>query len=169
MTAMKIVSNTDQPVQILLAEDSDINQKIARLILEKAGFQVAVAENGRQAATACEHKRFDLILMDISMPVMDGYMAACSIREGESQTQRVPIIAMTGHAVESIRDRCLEHGMDDCIGKPMQRDRLVSMVKKWTGAQVNSGPVRTDRQQPVPIPPVSGKNSWGARMCFSNC
>lgn len=150
--AAKTVSNLDRPVQILLAEDSDINQKIARLMLEKQGFHVTVAADGRQAVMACEQQRYDLILMDISMPVMDGYAAARSIREGKSQAQWAPIIAMTGHAVESIRDRCRDHGMDDCIGKPLQRDQLLSMVKKWAAGQPNSAPFEASRKLPGPMP-----------------
>ncbi len=152
MVATKTISNQDPPVQILVAEDSDINQKVARMMLEKEGFEVDIAADGRQAVTACKHGRYDLILMDISMPVMDGFAAAGRIREGESGTPRVPIIAMTGHAAESIRERCLEHGMDDCIGKPLQRNQLLAVVKKWTTAAANRDPAEAGWKKPGSTP-----------------
>ncbi len=155
MPAIKTISDPVPPVRILLVEDSDINQKIVRLMLEKQGFQVAVASDGRQAVMACEHDRYDLILMDIQMPVMDGYTAARSIRELESAGQWIPIIAMTGHGVESIRDRCLEYGMNDCIGKPLQREQLLSVVKKWTAAEPNWASHATSRQMSGPKPPTA--------------
>ena len=107
--------------------------------LIKGGYQVDLAEDGRQAVEAYKGKRYDLILMDIQMPIMDGYAATRKIRGIEtrdlepSTIQRVPIIAMTAHAIKGYREKCLEAGMDDYIAKPLRRKDLLAMAEKWTG------------------------------------
>ena len=106
--------------------------------LQRAGYQVDLAENGRQALEAYKRKHYDLILMDIQMPVMDGYEATREIRKLEthdSTTQplnHLPIIAMTAHAIEGYREKCLEAEMDDYIAKPLKRKELLAMVDKWS-------------------------------------
>ncbi|NVM20389.1 MAG: response regulator [Desulfobacterales bacterium] len=129
--------------RILLAEDYPTNQQVAMRHLRGAGFQVDLAENGRQAVGAYKRKHYDLILMDIQMPVMDGYEATKAIRNFEAKLkkagdtelsgrpERVPILAMTAHALKDHRKRCVEAGMDDYVSKPLRRKELLAMVDKW--------------------------------------
>ncbi|MBI9082758.1 MAG: response regulator [Desulfobacterales bacterium] len=123
--------------RILLAEDYPTNRKLATTHLQRAGYTVDLAENGRQAVAAFGQNAYDLVLMDIQMPEMDGYEATRRIRTMERQAaavlKRVPIVAMTAHAVNGYRERCLETGMDDYVTKPLKRAELLAMVAKWTG------------------------------------
>lgn len=107
--------------RILLAEDNEINQKLATLILKEMGHKVRVVGNGVQAVKAVKEGTFDLVLMDIQMPVMDGLEATQTIRKNEILTgKHIPIIAMTAHAIQGDRERCLEGGMDGYISKPIR-------------------------------------------------
>lgn len=130
-------------IRILLAEDYPTNQQVAKRHLDHAGYQVDLAEDGKQALEAFKRKHYDLILMDVQMPLMDGYQATKAIRELESALAamgnknptktmpRVPIIAMTAHAMSEHKELCLEAGMDDFLSKPLTRKELLSMVAKW--------------------------------------
>ncbi len=119
-------------LDILLAEDNAINQKLAQRVLEKAGHQVTVAVNGLRALEALETGHFDLILMDVQMPEMDGFEAARRIREAERSTGRhIPIVAMTAHAMVGDRERCLEVGMDDYLPKPFDPKRLWEILARF--------------------------------------
>jgi two-component system sensor histidine kinase/response regulator len=114
---------------ILLAEDNDINQQIACEMLRDAGFVVDVAENGQVALDMVEHKRYDLVLMDMQMPVMDGLTATAAIRRIPS-LQTLPIVAMTANAMAKDRLSCLEAGMNDFLTKPIDPDALWQMLHK---------------------------------------
>lgn len=118
--------------RILLVEDSPANQQLALHILQNAGYFVDLAENGQQAVTMTQAQRYDLILMDIQMPLMDGFAATDAIRQHERQMEQVsvPIIALTAHAIEGYRERCLESGMDDYLTKPIKRERLLEAVRE---------------------------------------
>ncbi|HEY7923537.1 MAG TPA: response regulator, partial [Vicinamibacteria bacterium] len=119
---------------VLVAEDNEVNQKVAAKILEKLGFGVELAENGKQALAACARRRYDAVLMDGQMPGMDGYEATRKIRERETRgARRVPIIAMTASAMKGDREKCLEAGMDDYITKPVTPDALEAVLRKWVG------------------------------------
>ncbi len=118
-------------VRILLVEDYLTNQQLAVKQLESAGFHVSLANDGKQAVQLYETQSFDVILMDIQMPVMDGYEATRAIRKIESGKKRVPIIAMTAHAIKGYREKCLDAGMDDYITKPLTREILISTVSRW--------------------------------------
>jgi two-component system, sensor histidine kinase and response regulator len=108
------------PLQILLVEDNPINQKVAARLLEKAGHAVTVAENGRVALDIVTARQFDLVLMDISMPEMDGLETTAAIRQREAGTDRhLPIVALTAHAMVGDRERCLGAGMDGYVTKPV--------------------------------------------------
>ncbi|MDH3394138.1 MAG: response regulator, partial [Desulfobulbaceae bacterium] len=117
---------------ILLAEDEQINQTLALILLEKEGWQVTLAENGREALEAMESIRFDLILMDVQMPEMDGIEATVAIRamEKESGGHRIPIVAMTAHAMKDDRERCLAAGMDDYLSKPIIPENLFAVLER---------------------------------------
>ncbi len=120
---------------ILLVEDNVDNQFLVERILKKAGYWVVIAENGIAAVNAARQARYDLILMDIQMPEMDGFEATRAIRswEREHSVGRAPIIAMTAHAVAGYREQCLEQGMDDYLSKPLKKDLLLQTVRRYLG------------------------------------
>jgi len=118
-------------LQILLAEDNVVNQQLAVRVLEKHGHTVAVAANGSEALGLLKSSRFDLVLMDVQMPTMDGFQATAAIRKEEEATAKhVPIIAMTAHAMAGDRERCLAAGMDDYVAKPIKVDDLFEAIEK---------------------------------------
>jgi two-component system, sensor histidine kinase and response regulator len=118
-------------LHILLTEDNLVNQKIVVRMLEKRGHEVVVAGNGRDALAALATESFDLILMDIQMPLMDGFEATRLIRTQEIETaQHIPIVAMTAHAMKGDREKCLAAGMDDYISKPVNTDELYALLDK---------------------------------------
>ncbi len=126
-------SNELPPLQILVAEDNKVNQKLARKVLEKWGHSVCVAENGQEALDKLDTTHFDVILMDCNMPVLDGLEATRIIRQREQQSgSHIPIIALTANAFEEDKLRCLEAGMDDYIAKPMNRKVLRHALYKLT-------------------------------------
>ena len=148
-------------LHILLAEDNQINEiaRGAAHMLEKAGRTVVVATNGEEAVVATGGETFDLVLMDVQMPVMDGFQATSRIRRREQHTGgRVPIVAMTAHAVMGDRERCLEAGMDGYVTKPIRKAELfsaiaVSIAQSGPGALVGD-PVRVDCTAPaLRLPP----------------
>ena len=117
--------------RILLAEDNLVNQRVALRLLEKRGHSVVVAESGKKALDAWREERFDLILMDVQMPEMDGFEATARIRDHEkSGTDHIPIIAMTAHAMVGDRERCLAAGMDDYVSKPINTRDLFAAVDR---------------------------------------
>jgi len=120
-----------RPLRILLAEDVPVNQEVAAGLLELQGHEVEVANNGREAVEAIGRRAFDVVLMDIEMPEMDGLQATAVIREMEKDQQtHVPIIAMTAHAVKGFRERCVKAGMDGYIPKPVQPDELYGALNR---------------------------------------
>jgi len=119
-------------LRILLAEDSVINRAVATGILEKQGHTLSHAENGIEAVEAVLNGNFDLVLMDVQMPEMDGLDATRRIREAEGERGRhTPIIAMTAHAMAGDRERCLEAGMDGYLSKPVKKDDLLNAVRDF--------------------------------------
>ncbi len=119
-----------QNLRILLAEDNIVNQVLVCRLLEKHGHRVVVANNGRKAMEELEKEKFDLVLMDVSMPEMDGFEAVAAIRAKEGATQtHVPIVAMTAHAMKGDRENCLAAGMDAYISKPVQPKELLEIIK----------------------------------------
>jgi PAS domain S-box-containing protein len=125
---------TDEPaanLRLLLAEDNLVNQRVAIHILEKAGHSVFAVGNGRQALEALAREAFDIVLMDVQMPEMDGLEATDAIRMQEQVTGgHQPIVAMTAHAMKGDRERCLEGGMDDYVSKPVRADELLGVLQK---------------------------------------
>jgi CheY-like chemotaxis protein len=123
-----------RPLAILLAEDGAVNQFLVRRLLEKAGHTVTVVDTGARALEALARTPFDAVLMDIQMPEMDGFEATASIRARENDGQRrVPIIALTAHAMEGDRERCLAAGMDGYISKPIRPDALFASLAEHAG------------------------------------
>ncbi|MBC8869310.1 MAG: response regulator [Planctomycetes bacterium] len=124
-----------RPLRILLAEDSLVNQKVAVALLEREGHSVAVAGNGQEAISTLDSQDFDLVLMDVQMPEMDGFEATAKIRDKERQTgAHIPIIAMTAHALKGDRERCLEAGMDDYVAKPIHATELFDAIQVAIGS-----------------------------------
>jgi signal transduction histidine kinase/CheY-like chemotaxis protein/integral membrane sensor domain MASE1 len=125
------VAEAPRRLKILVAEDNLVNQRVATRILEKKGHAVVLAESGKKALSAWQQQSFDLILMDVQMPDMDGFEATAAIREQEkSGAKHVPIIAMTAHAMVGDRDRCLVAGMDDYVSKPINSNDLLAAIER---------------------------------------
>lgn len=118
----------DISLQILLVEDNLVNCKLAQKVLTKLNHQVDIAHNGSEALLTCEDKEYDLILMDCQMPIMNGYEATTKLRE---KGFAKPIIAMTAHAMEGDREKCLAAGMDDYIAKPFKQNYLKMIINKF--------------------------------------
>ncbi len=135
---------TGRPLRILVAEDNPINLELAARTLEKMGHSVLTAGNGRQALAALDHATFDLILMDMQMPGMDGLEATQLLRERERvQGGHVPVIALTAHAMKTDRDRCLAAGMDDYISKPIRRAELAGVLDRVLAGQPRAKAITT--------------------------
>ncbi len=117
--------------RILIAEDNIINQRVAAALLTKRGHTVTVVNNGREAVDVLQREPFDLVLMDVQMPEMDGFEATAAIRERERETgRRIRIVAMTAHAMSGDRERCLAAGMDGYLSKPIDQRSLFDVVEK---------------------------------------
>jgi CheY-like chemotaxis protein len=147
-----------RPLNVLVAEDNLVNQRVVVRLLEKYGHAVTVAGDGRQALAALDRDRFDLILMDVQMPEMDGFEATKHIRQREGG-HLIPVVAMTAHAMKGDRERCLAAGMDDYVSKPVQRDELVRVLT-WAAGRACAGadtpaqakePVAVSEQTPPPV------------------
>jgi CheY-like chemotaxis protein len=118
-------------LRVLLAEDNVVNQKLGVRLLEKRGHAVVVVANGKEALAALAQESFDLVLMDVQMPEMDGMEATVQIRQQEQPGgRRLPILAMTAHAMKGDRERCLAAGMDGYIAKPIQPRELYEAIER---------------------------------------
>jgi len=130
VVADQFFEKTKRSLSILLAEDNAVNQRLAVGVLEKRGHKVTIAGNGKEALDALENRRFDLILMDIQMPVLDGFEATAAIREKEKGTgEHILIVAMTAHAMKGDRERCIEAGMDGYVSKPIRVAELFDVLE----------------------------------------
>jgi CheY-like chemotaxis protein len=170
--------NFEEQLRILVAEDNEINQKLIQRILQTAGYAVDIVDNGREAVAFFGRNPYDFILMDLQMPLMDGYEATRRIRNAEcgmrisngenselksaipnptSPIQSVPIIALTGSHPGAKLEKCLDFGMNDCIGKPLSRNQLLSLIEKWTSTEsVGSGPSKAPQKAGKPAAENSG-------------
>ena len=128
---MQNISDMVSPAKILLVEDNIVNQMVAVEILSLAGMKVHKAENGLQAVERIKNEVFDVVLMDIQMPVMDGMEATARIRS-DPGNKDLPIIAMTAHALSGDREKCIAAGMDDYVSKPIDRLQLFKVLQKYT-------------------------------------
>jgi signal transduction histidine kinase/ActR/RegA family two-component response regulator len=122
------VENSPAALHILLAEDNPVNQKLAIRLLQKRGHTVVAVGNGRQAVERLKHEKFDLVLMDISMPEMDGLETTSVLRAKYQGTKRIPIIAMTAHSLIGDREMCMRAGMDGYVSKPIKPEELFSVM-----------------------------------------
>ncbi|MFZ1986726.1 MAG: response regulator [Desulfatitalea sp.] len=137
-------------LNVLLVEDNQINRKLAVHILQKFGCRVTTAEDGRKAVEFCAQSRFDIVLMDVQMPIMDGMEATDLIRRQErTDSWHTPIIAMTAHAMKGDRERCLAAGMDDYIAKPFDPEQLMGLLDKYS----------PNDQSPISTLPEPGKGA----------
>ena len=151
-----------RPLQVLLAEDSLVNQKLVTAILDREGHRVVVANNGKEAVAAVRARSFDVVFMDVQMPEMDGLEATAQIRGAEKATgTHVPIIAMTAHAMKGDRERCLEAGMDEYLAKPIRAKRLLETIETLLGSSAVTPP-HSD-QSPAEIEARTGYD-WSAAL-----
>jgi CheY-like chemotaxis protein len=132
-----------QRFKILFAEDNRINQRVAQRLLEKRCHTVVLVESGRETLTTWQKQSFDLILMDVQMPEMDGFEANAKIRDQETPGNHIPIIAMTAHALVGDRERCLAAGMDDYVSKPINSTDLFAAIDRVAPA----AQLRTENQE----------------------
>ncbi|MEE2941749.1 MAG: response regulator [Planctomycetota bacterium] len=128
-------------IRVMLVEDNRVNQRVAQRMLEKTGCSIEICSSGEEAIGAFDRLRPDIVLMDCQMPGIDGYEATRRLRDLEQESRRTPIIALTAHASDQDRSRCIEAGMDDHITKPIESDQLSATLARW-GAQVSGDPQR---------------------------
>lgn len=145
-------------IRVLLVEDYESNQHLITRQLEGAGFKVTLAGNGEEAVRLFRSRPFDIVLMDIQMPVMDGYQATAIMRSLEKDGEKTPIIAMTAYAMKGNREECINAGMDDYITKPLKREVLISTVTRWIQKEGRRMPpsynfyMRHSLQAEMPVP-----------------
>lgn len=154
VTRHSIAEDFGKEIHILLVEDYPTNQQVALKHLRSEGYTVDLAENGKQAVEAFRLKPYDIILMDIQMPIMDGFEATREIRRIEkihrnrqgrkAEAGRTPVIAMTAHAFKGDREKTAEEGMDDYIAKPLRKKELLNIVGKWAGKKEAPGRIKVD-------------------------
>ncbi len=137
VTRHTVAQDSKNQIRILLAEDNPTNRKVALHILSKFGYSADAVDDGQKAVQTVQRKPYDLILMDVQMPEMDGYAAARAIRRLPLSCSKVAIIAMTANAMVGDREKCLAAGMDDYITKPVEPAQLQEMIKKWTEQKPN--------------------------------
>jgi len=151
-----------QYMRILLAEDNPVNQKLAVILLQKAGYSVDAVESGIQAVRRVREGQYNAVLMDVQMPEMDGLEAAAEIRAAEDSAHHIPIIAMTAHALRGDRERCLEAGMDDYISKPLDPKALLKTLDYWTAIQAGGGSAGIS----IPLPETQDYTSESSSSAF---
>lgn len=137
--------------RVLIVDDNHINRKLVQLLIAELGGEFSLAENGIQAVDACSRKEYDLILMDVNMPVMDGMEATKRIRALESTSRRTPIFALTANALPGDKERFLLSGMDDYLSKPINEHTLFNLLSKWCPRENRS--VESDNVSAVEISP----------------
>lgn len=130
------MNKAKQP-HILLVDDDELNRRMMGLLLSDQGYSYETASNGVEAVEAVQTQKFDLVLMDVQMPVLDGFEATRKIRAWENEGQHIPIVALTAMLFENEVDLCLEAGMDDCVSKPFDTKKLISMVETLVHPSLN--------------------------------
>ncbi|MBV8774013.1 MAG: response regulator [Deltaproteobacteria bacterium] len=158
----ELLPASHRPLHILLAEDNAVNQRLALKLLEKRGHTAVVAANGKEALAAYRAEKFDLLLIDVQMPEMDGFAVTRAVRKLEADAasapaerraapSHIPIVAMTAHAMKGDRERCLEAGMDSYISKPLNPERLYEVIESvaQTSAEANDMAPEADQTEAV--------------------
>ncbi len=160
-------------IRILLAEDNPVNQKLAAALLKRAGYLVDPVEDGRKAVEALKRTSYDLVLMDVQMPEMNGFEATRAIREMGGKARGTPVIAMTAHAMKGDRQRCLDAGMDDYVSKPIDPQKLLGAIEKYIKPYPPEKPAspqgswrESDRGQGLPIEIKSAVTRFGGDKDF---
>ncbi len=128
---------SDQLATILLVEDNEMNQDMLSRRLRRRGHEVLVADNGRDGVNLARSAKPDIILMDMSLPVLDGWEATKLLKTSQ-ETQRIPVIALTAHALEEDREKALEAGCDDFETKPIRFNQLIEKIQSWLPKESNS-------------------------------
>jgi PAS domain S-box-containing protein len=158
ITRHTIQERMHNELRILLAEDNEINRKLIAKLLTREGYPIDTVENGKLAYEAAMSGMYNLVLMDVQMPEMDGFEATKAIRESESAGTHIPIIAMTAHALQGDKERCLDAGMDGYLPKPIDPDGLFEIIRKWTlKPALNEGPTdntNVGRRIPDELAPI---------------
>jgi CheY-like chemotaxis protein len=173
VTRHTIAEQKRRAIHILLAEDDPVNRKLVVTVLERAGFSSHAFDNGQKAIQALKDKDYDLILMDIQMPEMNGFEATKAIRQMEKQGNHTPIIAMTAHAMKGDKEKCLKAGMDDYISKPIKPQSLIDTIERWikiSDTQIAKGKQnRSDKKIQAESIPINLRNAlerFGGDMDF---
>lgn len=141
--------------RVLLVEDNEVNQQVARELLEQAKLEVFIAGHGREAVEALKQQQFDIVLMDVQMPVMDGLTATRLIRK-DKLAPKTPIVAMTANAMQGDRDICLDAGMDDYVAKPIEPDELMATLRRYLQPSHSSSPAPTAAGEEWQFPIIHG-------------
>jgi two-component system sensor histidine kinase/response regulator len=134
-------ARTATGAKILVVEDNHVNQAVAVGMLERRGYRVELAANGREALAALARSGYDAVLMDCQMPEMDGYQATAEIRRREAEGRHTPIVAMTAHSMTGDRERCLAAGMDDYLAKPLRAEELDGALARWIPDSATASPL----------------------------
>ncbi|MDS4060294.1 MAG: response regulator, partial [Candidatus Contendobacter sp.] len=126
--------------KVLVVEDNAVNQAVATAMLELLGCQFTAVDDGQQALVALDRERFDLVLMDCYMPIMDGFETTAELRRREPPGQRrIPVVALTAGVNKGFRERCITAGMDDYLSKPFSREQLAATLARWFGPAGKAG------------------------------
>lgn len=163
------ISRSARPMHILLAEDRPVNQLVAEKILNRMGHTVTIAQNGQEAVDAYRAQSFDLVLMDIQMPAMDGFEATAVIRGIESERGTyTPIVAMTAHALDGYREQCLAAGMDGYVSKPVRVPVLLAVIEELEAKRVERN---EEKHIPGPSKPVApaGRVAFDRTTLLEQC
>ncbi|WP_340820774.1 PAS domain S-box protein [Methanolobus sp. WCC4] len=160
--ATELHTGLNGETRILLVEDNVVNQHVAQGVLQKLGLTADVANNGLEAIEALEEVEYDLVLMDVQMPEMDGLEATRHIRNPESSVldHDVPIIAMTAHAMKGDKERCIEAGMNDYLSKPIRMDALTGIFERWAGIFTESKIQEKSPEEEITIPMIFDKQAF---------
>jgi signal transduction histidine kinase/CheY-like chemotaxis protein len=147
----QVIEESSETKRILVAEDNKINQILVKNVLSKYNYEVVIVENGQLAIEALTDSDFDILLLDLHMPVMDGYKAANEIRHSENNFSEIPIIALTAAAIKGEKEKCIEHGMDDYVTKPFKAETLLNAIEKLLGVKSKSTEIDTKIEKPDEI------------------